>query len=125
MSNHWSVHCVDCNDDHGNPRNHAEDGMVALIAHREVWELVGERAPDVSELSYDGRVLSGYRVIPFWFLKHRGHVLAPQSEYGYLLDDCTKQFTCGECNTVHTCRRKKDHTGGHSRIRGYTPGPRL
>jgi hypothetical protein len=97
--------------------------MVAIIDAREVWERVAEVHPR-NLIVYEHEVLLGYTLSAEWFLEHRGHTLAVRSEYGYLLHDCSAQFTCGECKTAHICRRKKGHEGPHSTTRDYDPGER-
>jgi len=120
MSNYWSVYCITCNESHGNERNHGQDGMLAVIAAREVWEQVAEVSEDAT-VNFDGPGLMDYLIQTSWFLRHRGHILAPRSEYGYLLEDCAEGFRCGECNTPHICRRRKGHAGKHSKVRDYDP----
>lgn len=122
MSNHWSVYCADCDEGHGSPRNHAAEGMAALVSHRTTWELVAEQVPEVMKVVYEGTCLYGYEVDPAWFLKHKGHTLVSRSEYGYFLRDCATHFKCGECSTGHICRRRTGHEGPHSGVRDYDPG---
>jgi hypothetical protein len=129
MSNHWSVYCVDCSDSHGTAINRGGDGMAAIIKVRAAWEAVAvaEQVHDAESITinYDGHGLWDYQIDPGWFLIHKGHILAPRSEYGYLLDDCSANVTCGECGTIHTCHRKEGHDGVHSPARDYDPGEKL
>ena len=55
-------------------------------------------------------------------LKHKGHCIGIKSEYGYLLDDCNKEYKCDACGNIERCHRKKSHDGPCNKVRDYRPG---
>ena len=120
MSNYWSIQCLDCTRTHDHPQNHGDEVKVEILSHRADWERIAEMVPQICRAAF---VINGseWNVFPRWFLKHKGHTLAVMSDYGYALNDCAEQYTCGGCDTQHTCKRKKGHEGYHNKVRDYDP----
>lgn len=117
MSTHWDVHCLDCNEDLGLHENHAERAMASLVAaapglaNFASWTAIGN-------VSVRGEAFGDYSTIDLsFFVKHLGHRLIPQDEYGGFPEDCGKVFTCDGCSIRHTCHLPPGHEGACARVR--------
>jgi hypothetical protein len=81
MSCDWDIYCRTCEDNHGfSDANFQEDLMWLLIAnYKEIAALDSLINNGVAEVQL--KCFYGY-IRPEWFVKHLGHELIPQSEYG-------------------------------------------
>lgn len=87
MSNHWDMHCKDCNESAGFYWNHGDKQLKSLdihilaslarsvqwVAERTSIDLIighGDNNPDIS-----------------FFIVHENHNVSIKSEYGYYIDD--------------------------------------
>lgn len=125
MSNYWDLHCVTCGVD-GNVIhwNHGEDRLVELIKVLPAIATLGDAMTEHLQWVGLSLSLSG----PEWASgliefaqEHRGHVVRPRSEYGYLFGDCAESFPCTCCSHRLTCRLPQGHPGPHSQYPPPSP----
>jgi hypothetical protein len=133
MSCDWDLFCLDCNEAHGfDDLNHWDDTLAlvakhgpaladacaALLSLREACR-VEETGAWRIELELNLRTYA--RVNLEWFVKHGRHRILPKDEYGRLLDECGKYYTCPACKTQKKCRRTTNHGGDCLDQRDPTP----
>ena len=99
--------------------NHGEDELVLLI---KIFDSLCDLIPVLQEIEVDLTRYNCYFIDTEEFVKHKGHNIGVKSEYGYLLDDCNKEYRCDACGAIERCRRKKEHDGPCNKIRDYKPG---
>lgn len=112
MSCHWDIKCLDCDevDDLGET-NHAVDEIRALVRHADAIAGLAELEGDL--MWFEMKFGLHRNIHPSWFAKHKGHKLAPFSEYGEIDGKCGERFRCKECTTWYTCNLDKNHQGDH------------
>lgn len=115
MSCDWDICCVECGEELGiSDANHKLETMRSIIANRSAMEALAEAAESadaVAGLDIDLRV--DYVSLPDmgFFLRHKGHRLAPRSEYGTIDGRCNERLKCGVCETQHICKLDTGHRG--------------
>lgn len=120
MSTDWNVHCIDCNDTHTfNDANHCDDDMVAICKHAAAIAALAPLLSDTRHVDIQLRTAYG-RIDVQWFARHAGHRLAPISEYGHLMGQCSGRVTCS-CGSSKRCALDVVHDGDHDPVRRALP----
>lgn len=109
MSCDWDVYCVECEEELGiSDANHKVETMRSIITNRSTMEALAVMGEEASvELKVDYLYVTDLE----FFLKHKGHRLAPRSEYGAIDGRCNERLKCGECETQHICKLESGHRG--------------
>jgi hypothetical protein len=110
MSTYWRIACLDCDDEDDGAINHGEEALAKIIRDRQAWEILAD-----SEIDYDIKSYEHVHIHSGFFMRHRGHVLAPVSQYGDIFGVCE-----GEPNA--RCALRAHHEGPHSELRECRPG---
>lgn len=125
MSTYWDLACRDCGDaEMGFNWNHGSDRLgdiwkaaTAIADPAGVSRLLAALAEAVCTVNWYAVDGPGLGFVGEFVEKHRGHDVAPLSEYGDYLDECGEYVVCPACEQHghRRCNRKLGHDGGHAR----------
>lgn len=114
MSNHWTLWCLDCEEEScmGDDFNNREEILLELWRWRQTIAEV-EDARTSGALDLEVRIDSGNTWIDAaFFLKHKEHNVKPRDEYHHISGSCTKRIAgCPTCEGSVVCKLSENHEG--------------
>jgi hypothetical protein len=114
VSERWMIVCRTCkvDKDYEGGMHQGLQEMRQVFNARDALASLAEKIGHSTVLLGSTNVahIEGYSIRPSWFLKHRGHDLVVQDEYGKIDGTCGEHVEC-DCGNIRYCVLPLRHNG--------------